>query len=126
LGLTNSITGNVANLTFNYLATDVVGTAASYVFVKENGGALINNIRPRRRHHHAGNHQRCLSVFELDACRTAAVQPGAFQFSSATYTDSETNADHTFNAVVNRVGGSDGNVTVDYQVTDGTATVIGS
>jgi hypothetical protein len=52
--------------------------------------------------------------------------PGNIQFTSATYSDSETNADHTFNAVVTRTGGADGAVSVDFAVTDGTATVAGN
>ncbi|MFL6253855.1 MAG: beta strand repeat-containing protein, partial [Pyrinomonadaceae bacterium] len=124
--LSNNITGNVANLTFNYLATDVVGTAANYVFVKNNGGTLINNIPPAAPPTTTSASINGVSAFsDWTLAEPTAVQPGQFQFSSATYTDSETNADHTFNAVVNRVGGSDGNVSVDYQVTDGTATVAG-
>ena len=124
--LSNNITGNVANLTFNYLATDVVGTAANYVFVKNNGGTLINNIPPAAPPTTTQASINGVSAFsDWTLAEPAAVQPGTFQFSSATYTDSETNADHTFNAVVNRVGGSDGNVSVDFQVTDGTATVAG-
>jgi hypothetical protein len=124
--LTPNITGLVADLTFNYLATDVVGTAASYVFVKESGGTLTNNIPPAAPPTTTQASINGVSAFSnWTLAEPTAVQPGAFQFSSATYTDSETNADHTFNAVVNRVGGSDGNVSVDYQVTDGTATVIG-
>ncbi len=122
--LTNNISGNVTNLTFNYLATDVVGAAANYVFVKENGGALINNISPAAAPSTTQASINGVSAFSnWTLAEPAAVQSGTFQFSSATYIDSETNADHTFNAVVHRVGGSDGNVTVDYQVTDGTATV---
>jgi hypothetical protein len=124
--LSNNITGNVANLTFNYFATDVVGTAASYVFVKNNGGTLINNIPPAAPPTTTQASINGVSAFsDWTLAEASAVQSGNFQFSSATYTDSETNADHTFNAVVNRVGGSDGNVSVDYQVTDGTATVVG-
>jgi hypothetical protein len=124
--LSNNINGNVANLTFNYLATDVVGTAASYVFVKNNGGTLVNNIPPAAPPTTTSASINGVSAFsDWTLAEASAVQPGSFQFSSATYTDSETNADHTFNAVVNRVGGSDGNVSVDYQVTDGTATVAG-
>ncbi|HEV7646032.1 MAG TPA: Calx-beta domain-containing protein [Pyrinomonadaceae bacterium] len=51
------------------------------------------------------------------------VHYGALQFSSAAYSSSETNADHTINIVVDRTGGSDGAVSVDYAVTDDTATV---
>lgn len=122
--LSNNITGNVANLTFNYPATDVVGTAANYVFVKNNGGTLINNIPPASPPTTTQATINGVSSFsDWTLAEPNAVQPGAFQFSSATYSDSETNADHTFNVVVNRVGGSDGNASVDYQVTDGTATV---
>ncbi len=121
--LTNNITGAVANLTFNYLATDVVGTAASYVFFKNNGGTLTQ-VAPAAAPTTTQATVNGVSAFsDWTLAEPNAVQAGAFQFSSATYTDSETNADHTFNAVVNRVGGSDGNVSVDYQVTDGTALV---
>lgn len=124
--LSNNIAGNVANLTFNYLATDVVGTAASYVFVKNSGGTLTNNIPPAAPPTTTSASINGVSAFsDWTLAEPNAVQPGNFQFSSAAYTDSETNADHTFNAVVNRVGGSDGNVSVDFQVTDGTATVAG-
>ncbi len=51
------------------------------------------------------------------------VNNGSLQFSSAAYSSNETNADHTVNIVVNRTGGSDGAVSVDYAVTDGTATI---
>ncbi|PYS23626.1 MAG: hypothetical protein DMF72_08740 [Acidobacteria bacterium] len=51
---------------------------------------------------------------------------GSLQFSSATYSDNETNANHSFNYLVTRAGGSTGAVTIDYQVTDGSATVSGN
>ena len=47
---------------------------------------------------------------------------GTVQFTSATFSDSETNADHTFNVTVSRTGGSIGAASVDYSVTDGSAT----
>jgi CSLREA domain-containing protein len=49
--------------------------------------------------------------------------PASIQLSSATYSDSETNADHTFNLIVSRYGSSAGAASVDFAVTDGTATV---
>jgi hypothetical protein len=65
-----------------------------------------------------------LAFIRLNTCVVA--QPGAIQFSSATYSDSETNADHTFSATVTRTGGTSGAVSVSYSVTDGTATVAGN
>ena len=52
----------------------------------------------------------------------AAIGPGTLQFSGAPYSDSETNADHTFTVNVSRTGGSTGAVSVNYAVTNGTAT----
>lgn len=124
--LSNNITANVANLTFNYLATDVVGTAASYVFFKNNGGTLTQLAPAAAPTTTQATINGVSSFSDWTLAEPNAVLAGSFQFSSATYTDSETNADHTFSAVVNRVGGSDGNVSVDYQVTDGTATVSGN
>jgi CSLREA domain-containing protein len=49
--------------------------------------------------------------------------PGMLQFSSAAYSDNETDADHAVNIIVTRTGGSDGAVSVGYAVTDSTATV---
>jgi hypothetical protein len=121
--LSPNITGLVANLTFNYLATDVVGTAANYFFYKNNGGTLTQ-VSPTGTPTTTQAVANGVSSFsDWTLAETSAILSGNFRFSSATYTDSETNSDHTFNAVVNRVGGSDGNVSVDFQVTDGTATV---
>src|SRR6185436_19662733 len=107
--LSNNISGNVANLTFNYLSTDVVGTAASYVFVKNNGGTLINNIPPAGAPTTTQATINGVSAFsDWTLAEPLAISPGSFQFSSANYIDSETNADHSFNAVVNRIGGADG------------------
>ena len=61
-----------------------------------------------------------------DGSDTGAVEvqvPATIQFSSAAYSDSETNADHTFNIVVQRFGGNAAAVSVDYTVTDGSATL---
>jgi CSLREA domain-containing protein len=49
------------------------------------------------------------------------IQPGSLKLSSASYTTSETNADHTFSIPVSRTGGSDGAASVNYSVTDGSA-----
>jgi hypothetical protein len=122
--LTNNITGATADLTFNYLVTDVVGTAASYVFFKSTAGSVVQ-VAPAAAPTTTQATVNGVSAFsDWTLAETGAFMPGSFAFSSATYTDSETNADHSFSAVVNRVGGSDGNVSVDYQVTDGSATVV--
>jgi CSLREA domain-containing protein len=49
--------------------------------------------------------------------------PASIQLSSAVYSDSETNADHIFNVTVSRSGSPAGAASVDFAVTDGTATV---
>ncbi|HEU5240297.1 MAG TPA: Ig-like domain-containing protein, partial [Pyrinomonadaceae bacterium] len=56
---------------------------------------------------------------EVDGVVTSA---GSLQLSSSTYSDSETNVDHTFNIPVTRTGGSGGAVSVNFSVTDDTAT----
>src|SRR5205814_792950 len=48
--------------------------------------------------------------------------PGNFQFSSATYSDSETNATHNATITVTRTNGSNGAVSVHYATSDGSAT----
>ena len=48
--------------------------------------------------------------------------PGTIQFSSATYSDSETNATHNVTITVTRTGGSNGAVSVHYATSDGSAT----
>ncbi|HJQ25162.1 MAG TPA: C25 family cysteine peptidase, partial [Blastocatellia bacterium] len=47
---------------------------------------------------------------------------GTLQFSGAPYTTTETDSDHTFTVNVSRTGGSGGAVSVNYAVTNGTAT----
>src|SRR5207237_4972993 len=48
--------------------------------------------------------------------------PGNLQFSSATYSDNETNATHNATITVTRTSGSNGAVSVHYATSDGTAT----
>ncbi len=113
-----------ANLQFFYNAADVVGTEANYQFVKNNAGTL-SVITPTTLD--TGTHIATLngvnSFSDWTLAEPAAVQSGTLQLSSATYADSETNADHTFNVPVTRTGGSDGAASVTYNVTNGTATV---
>ena len=59
---------------------------------------------------------------EFSACFQArAFTPGTITFSQVS--NSETNANHDVNLVVSRTGGSDGAVSVQYSVNDGTALV---
>jgi CSLREA domain-containing protein len=48
---------------------------------------------------------------------------GTLQFTHAAFNDGETNADHMYNVTVSRTGGAFGAVSVDYAVTDGSATI---
>lgn len=61
---------------------------------------------------------------EFSACfTTIAGTPGTLQFSAANYNTSETNADHVFTINVTRTGGTDGNVDVTFDTSNGTATL---
>jgi CSLREA domain-containing protein len=55
------------------------------------------------------------------AVNGSGVLAGTLQFTHAAFSDSETNADHTYNVTVSRTGGAFGAVSVDYAVTDGSA-----
>ncbi|HWS88940.1 MAG TPA: Calx-beta domain-containing protein [Pyrinomonadaceae bacterium] len=113
-----------ADLTFNYLASDVTGSVGSYVFIKNSAGTL-SALAPASAPTSTSASINGVSSF---SDWTLAESPSAFgsiQLSSATYSDGETNADHTFSAAVTRTGGSGGNVSVDYAVTAGTATGLG-
>ncbi|GEM_PF-1141416 len=120
-------TGVTADLTFNYLdPTDipVTATEGNFNILKYDGTFTFpgGTVTP------AANTATITGVTTFSDWTLAegSAVNGSLQFSNATYTDSETNSDHTFNAVVNRVGGSFGSVSVNYQVTDGTATVVGN
>jgi Calx-beta domain-containing protein len=59
---------------------------------------------------------------EFSACFQArAFSPGMITFNQIS--TSETNSDHDVNLIVSRTGGSDGAVSAQYNVTDGTATL---
>lgn len=60
------------------------------------------------------------SLFDIGADEIVAAVPGTLALSSATYTVGEGGGNLT--VTVNRTGGDDGAVTVDYTLTDGTAT----
>jgi hypothetical protein len=118
---TLTATGLTADLTFNYLAGDVIGTEANYKIFKYNGGFTQFNPTTLNTATHVATLSGISSFSDWTLAEPTAIQSGSLQFSSATYTDSETNTDHTFNVPVTRTGGTDGAVSVDYAVTDGTA-----
>jgi CSLREA domain-containing protein len=114
-------TGVTTNLTFHYLAGDVVGTESNYQVFKYDGTFSA----PPNQSVSAGAHTATVngvsSFSEWTLAEPSAIQPGSIQFSSDTYADDETNADHDFSVVVTRTGGADGAVSVDYSITPGTA-----
>ena len=122
--LSNSfVGGGSADLTFNYLAGDVAGTESNYKVVKVTSGGVITQFTPDALNttSHFATLNGVSSFSDWTLAEPSAVQPGSLQFSSATYGDAETNSDHTFNVTVTRTGGSDGAVSIDYFVQDGSA-----
>ncbi len=116
-----------ANLTFTYPSSDVTGTAANYKFVRKEPSGVLTVLAPTGTPTTTSATINGVTQFsDWTLAEPSAVQFGSLQFSSATYSDNETNADHTFNAVVTRTGGSDGLVSVNFAVTDGTALVSGN
>lgn len=118
-------TGITADLTFNYLdPTDIPGTANESLFVifKYDGsfstpGGTVNTGA------NTATINGVSSFSDWTLAEAAAVQEGALEFSSATYTEAENVGGGTVTITVNRTGGSDGAVSVDYAtVVGGTAT----
>ena len=112
-----------ADLTFNYLdPDDVPGTAteANFVIFKHDGafsmpGGTVNA---------GANNAQITGVSSFSdwtlAEPGATASPGVLAFSSPTYTIGE--AGPTVTVTVDRTGGSDGAVNVDYALSGGTAT----
>ncbi|HYH85321.1 MAG TPA: Calx-beta domain-containing protein, partial [Pyrinomonadaceae bacterium] len=122
--LSNSFVGTgVADLTFHYLAGDVQTSPAveddydvfKFNPVFTNMGGAIDTV----------NHTATVTGVSSFSDWTLAVPAsvnGEIRFAQANTNDSETNADHTVNIAVQRTGGgSSGEVSVTYTVTDGTA-----
>jgi hypothetical protein len=118
--LTNS-TVTSANLTFTYLASDVTGTVANYQFIKDSGGTLSVLAPTGTPTSTSATINGVTSFSDWTLAEPSAIQYGSFQFSSATYNVSETAGTATI--TVNRTGGADSAVSVDYAtVAGGTAT----
>gem|GEM_PF-638120 len=119
--LTNTSVTN-ANLTFTYLASDVTGTVSNYQFVKRSGENLTILAPATTPTSTQATINGVSSFSDWTLAEPSAVQSGTLQFSSATYSDSETNTTHNKTITVTRAGGTDGAVSVDYATSDGTAT----
>jgi autotransporter-associated beta strand protein len=116
-----------ANLTFTYPSGDVTGTVANYQFIRKEPSGVLTVLAPTGTPTATTATINGVTQFsDWTLAETNAIQYGSLQFSAATYSDNETNGDHTFNAVVTRTGGSDGLVAVNFAVTDGTALVSGN
>ncbi len=116
-------TGITSDLTFNYLdPADIPGTAteANFVIFKYDGaftqpGGTVNA---------AANTATITGVTSFSdwtlAEPSALTAPGTLQLSGSTYSGAENSG--SVSVTVNRTGGTDGAVTVDYALTGGTAT----
>ncbi|MET0751826.1 MAG: Calx-beta domain-containing protein [Pyrinomonadaceae bacterium] len=84
--------------------------AVSFVNVSDSNASGGNTIAPTNSVN-SGNNVNWLFTADV------------VSFKNAPYTDSETNADHTFTVTVQRVGTGTGAVSVNYATSDGTATI---
>jgi CSLREA domain-containing protein len=112
-----------ADLTFNYLAGDVVGTESNYKIFRYNGRftTATPDVLNTASHFATKNNAGPLSA-DWTLAEPAAVTPGTLAFFGAPYSDNETNANHNKTITVRRSGGSDGGVSVHYTTSAGSAT----
>lgn len=120
---TFTATGLTADLTFNYLAGDVVGTEANYKIFKYDGSFTQFTPTTLNTATHVATLTGVSSFSDWTLAEPAAVQPGTLQFSSPTYSVSESGPSISID--VTRTGGSDGAVGVSYTTNDGTAVAPG-
>jgi CSLREA domain-containing protein len=122
----SSVTGPAfshADLTFNYLAGDVVGTPAAYVFFKNSAGVWSQAPPAATPTTTSASINGVNSFSDWTLAQAAAVTPGNLQFLSANYANAEQNlGTHTATISVRRVGGTDGAVSVHWATSAGTAT----
>jgi len=111
-----------ANLTFHYPLGDVVGAEANYKIFKYSGGTFtqFEPSVPIDTGNHTATINNISSFSDWTLAEAASVF-GQVGFTAAPYSDNETNADHEVVITVARTGGSNGAVSVDYAVADGTA-----
>jgi CSLREA domain-containing protein len=116
--------GITTNLTFHYLAGDVVGAESNYQVIKYTGanagtppGQTVNTVA------HTATVNGVSSFSDWTLAEAPSVF-GALQFSASNYNDAEGNAGtHTATINVSRAGGgASGAVSVHYATSDGTAT----
>lgn len=112
-----------ADVTFNYLAGDVVGTESNYKIFRYDGAFTQLNPDTLNTTSHFAKKNGVIQFSDWTLAEAGAVTSGTISFVSAPYTDSETNANHDVTITVRRSGGSDGAVSVNFAVTDGTATI---
>ena len=112
-----------ADVTFHYLAGDVVGTEGNYKIFKYNGSFTQFTADVLNTASHFATLNDVSSFSDWTLAEPAAVTAGTLQFIGALYSTSETNADHDVTITVSRTGGSDGAVEVNYAASDGTATL---
>jgi CSLREA domain-containing protein len=119
--LTNT-TITEANLTFNYLGTDVTGTAANYQFIKKSGGNISILPPTGTPTNTSATINGVTSFSDWTLAEPSAVVPGTIAFLGAPFSDAEgTNFDHDVTITLRRSGGSDGAVSVHWATSAGTA-----
>ncbi len=110
--------GSAAFINFGYNATDVVGDETRYKLYAGFSVPPLQSVSP-------STHSASVTNPNLPSATWTLADPGAvfgrFQLSAATFNVPEGTPGRN-SMVVNRMGGTRGTVTVDYAVTDGTAT----
>ena len=113
--------GLTANLTFQYLAGDVVGNETNYRVFRYDGSVFTT---PTPQAVDVVNHRGGASNISSFTGDWTLAEPGAvygrLQFVSAPYTIGESGGSRTI--TVSRTGGNSGIVSINYATTDGTAT----
>ncbi|MFL6209445.1 MAG: Calx-beta domain-containing protein [Pyrinomonadaceae bacterium] len=114
--------GITTDLTFHYLAADVVGSEANYRVLKYAGTFSV----PAGQSVNTGAHTASVTGVNSFSDWTLADAPGIFgqlQFAQANTDTAEGNTGtHNVTITVQRTGGSGGAVSVHYATSDGTAT----